>query len=84
LIFSGVNNPIAILGAQHDSLSPPQLLKQFKEVLKAKPEVSWMLSSFVIIYCNFILAKWSGFVNYCNNYICVFDIILLQFIVGFF
>jgi len=40
LIFSGVNVPIAILGAQHDSLSPPTLLKQFKQVLKAKPEVS--------------------------------------------
>jgi len=39
LIFSGVNVPIAILGAEHDSLSPPKLLKQFEEVLKAKPQV---------------------------------------------
>ncbi|KOM44361.1 hypothetical protein LR48_Vigan05g196600 [Vigna angularis] len=35
----GVNVPIAILGAEHDSLSPPKLVKEFEEVLKAKPQV---------------------------------------------
>jgi len=41
--FSGVEVPIAILGAEHDSLSPPKLLKQFQQVLNAKPEVEWNL-----------------------------------------
>ncbi|KAF8401626.1 hypothetical protein HHK36_012572 [Tetracentron sinense] len=31
--------PIAILGAEFDNLSPPELLKQFEEVLSAKSEV---------------------------------------------
>ncbi|ESW22404.1 hypothetical protein PHAVU_005G151100 [Phaseolus vulgaris] len=44
----GVNVPIAILGAQHDSLSPPTLLKQFKQVLKAKPEID----SYVKVFPN--------------------------------
>ncbi|KAB1214181.1 hypothetical protein CJ030_MR5G027204 [Morella rubra] len=36
---AGVKAPIAILGAEIDKLSPPELLKQFEEVLTAKPEV---------------------------------------------
>jgi len=34
----GVEVPIAILGAEHDSFSPPKLIKKFKQVLDAKPE----------------------------------------------
>ncbi|KAF2311066.1 hypothetical protein GH714_019337 [Hevea brasiliensis] len=34
-----VEVPIAILGAENDHLSPPALLKQYEEVLAAKPEV---------------------------------------------
>ncbi|EXB95850.1 hypothetical protein L484_010049 [Morus notabilis] len=41
-----VNVSIAILGAEHDNLSPPPLVKQFEEVLKAKSEID----SFVKIY----------------------------------
>ncbi|KAK7335821.1 hypothetical protein VNO80_27884 [Phaseolus coccineus] len=44
----GVEVPIAILGAEHDSLSPPKLLKQFKQVLDAKPEID----SYVKIFAN--------------------------------
>ncbi|QCE09144.1 endo-1,3;1,4-beta-D-glucanase-like [Vigna unguiculata] len=44
----GVNVPIAILGAEHDSLSPPKLLKQFEEVLKAKPQID----SYVKVFPN--------------------------------
>jgi len=38
-LLSGIKTPIAILGAEHDSLSPPKLVKEFKQVLDAKPEV---------------------------------------------
>ena len=31
--------PIAILGAEIDQLSPPELVKQFEEILSSKPEV---------------------------------------------
>ena len=34
-----VKVPLAILGAEHDKMSPPELLKQFDEVLNAKSEV---------------------------------------------
>ncbi|CAJ1941220.1 unnamed protein product [Sphenostylis stenocarpa] len=44
----GVNVPIAILGAEHDSLSPPKLLKQFKQILDAKPEID----SYVKVFRN--------------------------------
>ncbi|GLT47495.1 hypothetical protein SLA2020_211900 [Shorea laevis] len=37
--IKGVNVPIAILGAEIDDFSPPELLKQFEEILTAKPEV---------------------------------------------
>ncbi|KAL6208549.1 hypothetical protein ACLB2K_019498 [Fragaria x ananassa] len=35
-----VKAPIAILGAEFDKISPPELLKQFEEVLSTKPDVS--------------------------------------------
>ncbi|KAK9945383.1 hypothetical protein M0R45_010903 [Rubus argutus] len=35
-----VKAPIAILGAEFDEKAPPELLKQFEEVLSSKPEVS--------------------------------------------
>ncbi|KAL2906889.1 Endo-1 3 1 4-beta-D-glucanase [Bienertia sinuspersici] len=35
----GVKVPLAVLGAETDHLSPPELVKQFEEVLNAKPEV---------------------------------------------
>jgi len=38
-LISGVKVPIAILGAEIDKLSPPELLKQYEEVLTAKSEV---------------------------------------------
>uniref|UniRef100_A0A7N0UPR5 Dienelactone hydrolase domain-containing protein n=1 Tax=Kalanchoe fedtschenkoi TaxID=63787 RepID=A0A7N0UPR5_KALFE len=41
-----VKAPIAILGAEIDNLAPPELVKQFEEVLKSKPEVE----SFVKIF----------------------------------
>ncbi|KAK7335820.1 hypothetical protein VNO80_27883 [Phaseolus coccineus] len=44
----GVEVPIAILGAEHDSLAPPKLLNEFKQVLKAKPEID----SYVEIFAN--------------------------------
>lgn len=40
LLFSEVKCPMAILGAQHDHLSPPELVKQFEEILKAKSVVN--------------------------------------------
>ena len=38
-LISGVKVPIAVLGAEIDRHSPPEFLKQFEEVLAAKPEV---------------------------------------------
>ncbi|KAG2371248.1 Endo-1,3-1,4-beta-D-glucanase protein [Vigna angularis] len=46
--WGGVNVPIAILGAEHDSLSPPKLVKEFEEVLKAKPQID----SYVKVFPN--------------------------------
>ncbi|XWS09047.1 hypothetical protein CRYUN_Cryun40dG0052100 [Craigia yunnanensis] len=37
--IKSVKVPIAILGAEIDHMSPPALLKQFEEILSAKPEV---------------------------------------------
>ncbi|OIW18448.1 hypothetical protein TanjilG_13200 [Lupinus angustifolius] len=37
--IQGVDIPTAILGAEIDSISPPELIKQFEEVLAAKSEV---------------------------------------------
>ncbi|XP_049354470.1 endo-1,3;1,4-beta-D-glucanase-like [Solanum verrucosum] len=44
--FKEVKAPIAILGAEIDHLTPPELFMQFKEILSSKPEVD----SFVKIY----------------------------------
>ncbi|KOM44359.1 hypothetical protein LR48_Vigan05g196400 [Vigna angularis] len=44
----GVEVPIAILGAEHDSIAPPKLINQFKQVLDAKPEID----SYVKIFAN--------------------------------
>lgn len=38
-LFPEVNAPIAILGAEIDKMSPPELVKQFEEILSSKPEV---------------------------------------------
>ncbi|OVA05528.1 Dienelactone hydrolase [Macleaya cordata] len=38
--------PISILGAEIDKMSPPELLKQFEEVLSAKPEVDGFVKIF--------------------------------------
>ncbi|KAF7848627.1 hypothetical protein BT93_L1787 [Corymbia citriodora subsp. variegata] len=37
--IKGVKVPIAVLGAEIDQMSPPELLKQFEEVLAAKSEI---------------------------------------------
>ncbi|KAM4116150.1 hypothetical protein ACJW30_02G028900 [Castanea mollissima] len=44
--IKGVKAPIAVLGAEHDHLSPPVLLKQFEEALAAKPEVDGFVKIF--------------------------------------
>ncbi|XP_043709273.1 endo-1,3;1,4-beta-D-glucanase-like isoform X2 [Telopea speciosissima] len=41
-----VKTPISLLGAEFDQISPPELVKQFEEILAVKPEVS----SFVKIF----------------------------------
>ncbi|XP_039161312.1 endo-1,3;1,4-beta-D-glucanase [Eucalyptus grandis] len=41
-----VKAPIAVLGAEYDKLSPPELLKQFEEILSAKPEVDGCVKIF--------------------------------------
>ncbi|KAF9618364.1 hypothetical protein IFM89_000999 [Coptis chinensis] len=41
-----VNAPIAVLGAEIDQMSPPELVKQFDEVLSAKPEVDRFVKIF--------------------------------------
>ncbi|MBA0681434.1 hypothetical protein Goari_023236, partial [Gossypium aridum] len=43
--IKSVKVPIAILGAEHDHMSPPELLKQFDEILKASE-----VDSFVKIF----------------------------------
>ncbi|MBA0737917.1 hypothetical protein Gogos_011334 [Gossypium gossypioides] len=43
--IKSVKVPIAILGAEHDHISPPELLKQFDEILKASE-----VDSFVKIF----------------------------------
>ncbi|XP_056162319.1 endo-1,3;1,4-beta-D-glucanase-like [Syzygium oleosum] len=41
--IKGVKVPIAVLGAEIDRMSPPELLKQFEEVLAAKSEVDGLV-----------------------------------------
>lgn len=50
LIIVGVKAHISVLGAEIDQMSPPELLKQFEEILSAKPEVEWELSYFPSFY----------------------------------
>ena len=38
-VISEVKSPIAVLGAEVDRLSPPELVKQFEEILNGKTEV---------------------------------------------
>ena len=38
-LLSEVKVPISILGAEIDQMAPPEVVKQFEEVLTAKPEV---------------------------------------------
>ncbi|KAF8038086.1 hypothetical protein BT93_B0825 [Corymbia citriodora subsp. variegata] len=44
--IKGVKVPIAVLGAEIDQMSPPELLKQFEEVLAAKSEVDGLVKIF--------------------------------------
>ncbi|KAG6732048.1 hypothetical protein I3843_01G149900 [Carya illinoinensis] len=44
--IKGVKAPIAILGAEIDHISPPELLKQFEEVLTARSEVDGYVKIF--------------------------------------
>ncbi|XP_030476286.1 endo-1,3;1,4-beta-D-glucanase-like [Syzygium oleosum] len=44
--IEGVKVPIAVLGAEIDETAPPELLKQFEEVLTAKPEVDGFVKVF--------------------------------------
>nr|XP_043624782.1 endo-1,3;1,4-beta-D-glucanase-like [Erigeron canadensis] len=37
--IKGVKVPVAVLGAEYDKISPPELIKQFEATLQAKPEV---------------------------------------------
>ncbi|XP_013458182.2 endo-1,3;1,4-beta-D-glucanase isoform X1 [Medicago truncatula] len=46
--INGVNIPIAILGAENDQVTPPEVIKQFEQVLAANSEVD----SFVKIFPN--------------------------------
>ncbi|CAN8258361.1 unnamed protein product [Cochlearia groenlandica] len=44
--IKGVKVPISILGAEFDKVSPPELVKQFEDVLAAKPEVKHFVKIF--------------------------------------
>ncbi|OMO55080.1 Dienelactone hydrolase [Corchorus capsularis] len=44
--IKAVKVPISILGAEIDHLSPPELVKQFDEILSAKPEVDHFVKIF--------------------------------------
>ncbi|GAB2210291.1 hypothetical protein Droror1_Dr00015554 [Drosera rotundifolia] len=44
--IKAVKAPIAILGAEIDQISPPALLKQFEEILDARPEVDGFVKIF--------------------------------------
>lgn len=56
-VFTATNCHIAVLGAEVDNVSPPELVKQFEEVLSTKPEVK--KNSFVlfiiILFCSIVL-----------------------------
>ncbi|XP_049402063.1 endo-1,3;1,4-beta-D-glucanase-like isoform X2 [Solanum stenotomum] len=44
--FKEVKAPIAILAAEIDKISPPELIKQFEEILSSKPEVDKFVKIF--------------------------------------
>uniref|UniRef100_A0A0V0I7Y2 Putative endo-1,3-1,4-beta-D-glucanase-like n=1 Tax=Solanum chacoense TaxID=4108 RepID=A0A0V0I7Y2_SOLCH len=44
--FKEVKAPIAILAAEIDKISPPELIKQFEEILSSKPEVDKFVKNF--------------------------------------
>ncbi|KAL8242813.1 hypothetical protein R6Q59_013115 [Mikania micrantha] len=44
--IKGVKVPVAILGAEFDKISPPELVKQFEAALQAKPEVDHFVKIF--------------------------------------
>lgn len=44
--FKEVMTPIAVLGAEMDHLSPPELLKQFEKVLSSRPEINGYVKIF--------------------------------------
>lgn len=39
MIEPGVKVPISVLGAEYDQVTPPELVKQFEDVLATKLEV---------------------------------------------
>jgi len=39
MIEAEVNLPIAVLGAEIDQVSPPELVRQFEDILASKPQV---------------------------------------------
>ncbi|GFP98105.1 endo-1 3, partial [Phtheirospermum japonicum] len=49
-----IKAPLAILGAEIDKVSPPELVKKFEEILSSKPEVA----SFVKIFPG-VVHGWS-------------------------
>ena len=48
--FTGLKVPVAILGAETDHISPPEVVKKFSEILSSKPEVPNSLTHI----CNFV------------------------------
>ena len=54
-IISEAKVPTAILGAEIDDFAPPELLKQFEDVLNAKPGVR-RSNLFVFFHLSFLYA----------------------------
>ncbi|CAO2838418.1 unnamed protein product [Amaranthus hypochondriacus] len=44
--INGLKVPVAILGAETDHISPPELVKKFSEILSSKPEVDSLVKIF--------------------------------------
>ncbi|BAT89432.1 hypothetical protein VIGAN_06038400 [Vigna angularis var. angularis] len=51
----GVEVPIAILEAEHDSIAPPKLLNQFKQVLDARLELAEIIRGLNEEECEFLI-----------------------------